>query len=553
MSPIQERRKVQFPISELPLHPHLKLTNDPFPRLLSTRVVEDDGSEYFGPFLNRSAARILIDHLNTTFKLRTCTIPIDGSFPVPCTQYYSRRCVGPCVESLCERDEYLGIVRLARLFLQNERREFELSVLALIDAASERLEFERAAFFRDILTKCRDFWADPRTQVWLDDAVDTFVFDREADVVTVFIITTRRARTLGSWTCEFQIFEETDPREFAADVIWQFYPVGGPREIRIPFDFPGRHEMARRLSTRFGRGFKIIVEGQVPERVTALKALARTKLNLDLENLKPNISPERIAAQLAKKFDLAAPPIRIEAFDAAHISGTYSTAGMAVWQNGRLRSEDYRQHLSEETAEISTLRKFIAERFRNEADELPGLVMIDGGKAHVNAAVSEIEALGLGVPVVGAVKPPGRHGDVSHFLTADGRRIEFDPSSASMRVLKLLRDESHDLANGAHRQSRDMAHFYEPAALLPSLNEHERQQLLARFGSLRKIAAADSKKIADVIGPERAVRAAADIESGRGSETKALPLIVPIRYDDPNGLAGDLRPIHRRNQRQAAS
>lgn len=527
------------------MHPHLKLTDESFPRLLSTRVVEDDGAEYFGAFLGRTGARILIDFLNTTFRLRTCTIPVDGTFPVPCTQFYAKRCVAPCVASLCGPEDYGEMIDLARLFLRDDRKELELSILARMDAASERLDFERAVVFRNILTRVQAFWKDPKRRVWIDDATDTFVVERDIDVVRIYVVTTRRARTLGSRVFVFQLFDETDVREVLADVIGQFYSVSVPREIRVPFDFPGRHDLTRDLKQRVGTPTKIIVEGQVPERVTALKALARTKLGVDLENLKPYIPPERIKKQLAKYFGLKTPPSRVEAFDAAHISGSHATAGMSVWRDGKLIGEEYRQAVSEETSEIATLREFIRERFTSTISTMPDLVLVDGGKAHVNAAIKALKSLSInGLPVIGAVKPAGRHGDISHFVTADGGRVEFNPDSAAMRVLKVLRDEAHDLANAAHGMSRDMSHYYELAAILPSLNEKERQDLFERFGSIKKIVDADLANVVATIGGERAAMFAEDVDLyRRGVERKLRPPIVPIRYDDPNGEAGDLRPI----------
>ncbi len=538
------RSRYTHSIEGRPLHPHLKLTDELFPRLLSTRIVADDGAEYFGAFLGRTSARILIDFLNTTFRLRTCTIPIDGSFPVPCTQYYAKRCLGPCVASLCDLDPYLDAVELVRLFLRNDRKEFEMAVLAQMDAAAERLEFEIAAGYRDILGKAKAFWRDPRRNVWIDDAVDTYVVEREATVVRVYVITTRRARTLGSAVFAFHLFEETDVREVLADVIAQVYPVTLPREIRVPFEPAGAGDLARDFKRRAGRPLRIIVEGQVPERVTALKALARTKLNVELEELKSFIPVERIQRQLVKMFGLTVPPSRIEAFDAAHISGSFASAGMAVWEDGRLRSEDYRAAQSERTSEIATLREFVEQRFSPHPARLPDLLVVDGGKAHVNAVVAALGPLSGQVAVVGAVKPRGQHGDVSHFIAPDGGRVEFNPETAAMRLLKRLRDEAHELANAAHAQSRDMSHYYQLAEILPSLNEKERQRLLERFGSIRKIVEAEPAKIGETLGPNRSESLAADLEVYRlGLNPELRPPIVPIRYDDPNGEADDLRPI----------
>src|SRR5215218_8498766 len=143
-------------------YPHFKLTGEAFPRLLATRRLVDDGSEYFGAFLNRTAVRILIDLLNRTFRLRTCDIPIDGSFAVPSTQYYARRCVAPCVASLCTKSESERQVQLVGLFLKNERGAFRSEMLTRIEIAAEDLEFERAAILRDVLKAIDEFWENPR-------------------------------------------------------------------------------------------------------------------------------------------------------------------------------------------------------------------------------------------------------------------------------------------------------------------------------------------------------------------------------------------------------
>lgn len=482
-------RRYNFSIEGEPLYPHIKLTAERFPRLLSTRLVDaSDGAQYFGPFLTRSAARILIDFLSRTFRLRSCTIPVDGSFEVPCTQYFAKRCLAPCVAAICGRGPYLEMAELATLFLRNERERFESRVFGYIDDASKLLDFERAADFRDILESVREFWATKRRDVWIDDAVDTFLLEHEADLLKVFIVTTRKARMLGSRVFVFQVFEETETSEVLSDVIEQFYPLNAPREIRVPYDFAKRHELAHTLSDRLRREVRIVARGEKPERVTALLALARTKLSVELEKLRPAVSTAQLRREFKRLFRLKKLPSRIEAFDAAHISGSFAAAAMSVWKNGELLAEEYRQTLSTEKGEIATLRSFVIDRFSVSDKDLPQLIVIDGGRSHLNAAVSALEqAERSDIAVIGAVKPPRRHDEISHFLTGDGHRIEFDYSSPAMRLLKVLRDEAHDLANAVHAESRDMAHFY--------------------------------------------------------AASGTLPLIVPIRYDDPNGKAGDLRPI----------
>ena len=542
---MSKRGKSKYSIQGQPLYPHIKLTAEKFPRLLSTRIVDEtDAAEYFGPFLTRSGARILIDFLNTAFRLRSCTIPIDGTFNVPCTQYYAKRCIAPCVESLCGYDEYLELVDLARSFLHNDRERFEARAYGLIKRSSENLDFERAAFVRDTLENVRSFWSAKRSDVWIDDAVDTYLVERDVGVIKVFIVTTRRARMLGSRVFVFPASDHIDTGEVLAEVIYQFYRVHLPREIRVAFDFERRHEIEHLLADRLGRPVRIVVRGEKPEKVTAMLALARTKLDVELEKIKPIISLAALKRELKSRFGLRKTPARIEAFDAAHISGSFAAAGMSVWKNGELSAEEYREKLSDLSGEIATLREFVSERFASGPVPLPELVLVDGGTSHLNAVLEVLADRHLAIPVVGAVKPQGAHSEISHFVTSGGKRIEFDYSSAAMRLLKVLRDEAHELANLAHRKSRDMAHFYELAAVLPSLNEKERQELLTRFGTIANIVKLDRHEIANVVEATKLPAVINDLEDHRSGRSRpVVPLIVPIRFDDPNGKAGDLRPI----------
>jgi excinuclease ABC subunit C len=194
----------EFSIAGLPVYPHIKLTNEQFPRALATRILRDDVDEYFGAFLNRTSVRILIDFLNRTFKLRSCTIAIDGTFPVPCTQYYAKRCVAPCVVSLCDGATYLELVDLARLFLRNDRDLFLAAITKKIERAAEVLDFETAGFFRDMLQDVQRFWSNDRWQVWLDDTVDTLELHEDDESISVIIVSQRRSRALGEMVYKFE-------------------------------------------------------------------------------------------------------------------------------------------------------------------------------------------------------------------------------------------------------------------------------------------------------------------------------------------------------------
>jgi len=530
--------RTRFSISDQPVFPHIKLTNEPFPRALATRILKNDDDEYFGGFLSRTNVRILIDFLNRTFRLRSCAIEIDGSFSVPCTQYYARRCIGPCVESLCDRDRYLEMVDLVRLFLRNDRELMLASISSKIDRAADALDFELAAFFRDILQKVEWFWSQPRYKVWVDDTVDTIDLHADDEAVYVIVVSQRGRRTLGEIVYAFAALD--DPPRALHDVIGQFYRFHLPREIRVSHEFDGRGELAVELGKRFGRNVNISVAGEANRRVTAERAIEMTKARLELERRKGRPTAARLVKDVQRTFGLEHVPNRIDAFDVAHISATGFAAAAAVWESGKELPDEYEHWVSDEASELDTLRAFIAKRISRSQ---PDLVLVDGGAAHLKAAM---EVAGETF-VVAVVKPRAKHSSISHFLTSAGRNIEFDPDAASNRLLQRLRDDAHDLANATHRLGRDMLHFYELAAILPSLNERERQELLREFGSIRRITSLDPDELKKRFKGKKGERVARDLTRYRsGNSPGPQPLIVPIRFVETDGAAEDLIPIETR-------
>ena len=536
--------KFLYSISDQPVHPHLKLTREEFPRALSTRILKGDGDEYFGAFVNRTGVRILIDFLNRTFRLRTCTISIDGSFPVPCTQYYVRRCVAPCVSSLCSRETYLEMVQLVRLFLRDERELLLVEITRKMEQAAGTLDFETAAFYRDMLIKTEAFWANPRWQVWANDTVDTYDLTETDHTLSIIIISQRRQRTLGTIVYEFSKREDAPASRALKDVIAQLYVHHLPREIRVSHDFDGRIALAKSLGTKHGRKININVIGDAARRITTARALTRTKEHIELQTISAKNKSVDAQAELKKLFGLKKRPHRIEAFDVAHISATAFAAGASVWINGGDVPDEYEHWLSDQTSELGSLKAFLSRRLSTTD---PDVLLIDGGPSHLNAANAVVANLATVSPaVIAAVKPRGNHSSISHFLTSDGR-VAFDVNSIACRLLQRLRDEAHDLANATHRLSRDTLHFYELASIVPSLNERARQDLLRDIGSIKKILELDAAYLQGRFGKVRGKRAHAEIQRHRrGEAPPPIPLIVPIRYVESDGAAEDLIPIEMR-------
>lgn len=476
-------------------YPHFKLTAERFPHLLATRRIEEDSDEYFGAFMPKTGVRILIDLLNKTFRLRSCEIDIDGGFPVPCTQYFRRRCAAPCVANLCSESEYTELVALVRFVLANEQVLFRKAIGTIIERHSEELEFEKAARYRDIAFAIDKFWANDRIQVWLDDAVDTFAVEDTAEGTSIFLVTHRGRRVLGRkvFVVEREDYEASDLA--FAELIDSFYLFHLPREIRVSRDFHGRKVLEQKLTDRHGRQAKISVVNPRTKGINAYRGLLLSHDEHELDKAKPLASAEIISAKLRRIFDLDRRPLRIAAFDVAHISGTGFVAAKAVWVNGRFVSEEYRFHISDLRSETAVLAESVRSALAGSEPPAvagglmydpilststetrvkppataggtdliwPDMIVLDGGKAQLNAVLAAVADIPDRPPIIAAVKPPGKHSSIAAFLTEDGRSIAFDVESAAHTMLLLLRDEAHDLANRIHRDYREMKPFYEAA------------------------------------------------------------------------------------------
>jgi excinuclease ABC subunit C len=533
----------RFSLADERLYPHLKLTNEKFPRLLVTRKTENDGAEYFGAFLPETGVRFLIDFLNKTFRLRTCEIEIDGQFDVPCTQFYRQRCVAPCVASLCDEKKYNEQVELVRLFLRREQTELEKRFLRIIENYAEDLNYEKAREWRDHWLTVEKIFTAKNWNLWLDDAVDTFEVKETNENFLIFWVTMRGRKTLGK---RVFVFPKTGAKEEVLPAILpQLYRFYAPKEIRVSHDFPERRSSSDGLSRRFKRRVKIVVINENNRKIMTERAARRAKFEHDLRQIKPEKSLHEIQTELKKTFNLRKIPLRIESFDVAHISGKDFVAAKSVWENGKFLGKEYEFQFSGKETELEVLQEFISSQFPQNRKFLPDLILIDGGRAHLRAALKGLEKLRCeDFIVASAVKPPRRHGEISHFLTETGEQINFDSDSAAHRVLQVLRDEAHNLSNEIHRQKREMSHYYELAKILPSLDEKERLDLLKKFGSLGKIQQIDENDLLEMTDSRKKYLVLNDLKNFKLRNFMEIePLIVPLRFDDENGDARNLQPL----------
>lgn len=532
----------RFSIEGKPLYPHVKLTRERFPRALVTRIIEDDDAEYFGAFLNRTNARILIDFLNRIFRLRSCDIEVDGSFNYPCTMHYKGRCIAPCVGDLCDDRQYGEMVSIVRLFLMNDRHLFRTVLTTKIEASSETLDFESAAKWRDILTAVEGYWDDTRHSVWLDGTSDTFQARETESGLDVFLISQKGRRVLGERAFWFADAGLDDQPHAIAEVISQFYRFHAPKEIRVPCELPQKRDIEAELKRRVGRKVPIVRLSEKNRKVSTEMAVNRSSAELDLARARVNDSASQLLQGLKRSLALPRKPAKIIAVDVSHISGTDQVAAAITWANGRIDPAGARSWVTPSTHEIASMEAFVRMLVRETVGDENTLLLIDGGPSQLKAAMS-VE-LATNISIAAAVKPADDHESISHFLTADGRRFEFDMASPAHRLLHRLRDEAHDFANAVHRDTRDYSNYYRMAEMLPSITESDRRELMIFAGSVAAVERLSDDDLRKRLGAKNGSLAAVDLSRYRSGESLGIhPLVVPTRLQAEKGAADDLRPI----------
>jgi excinuclease ABC subunit C len=498
-------------------YPHLKLTiNEPFPRVMITRKIQRDGALYFGPFLPASLARRTIDLINRTFQLRTCDIEIDGKLPRPCLEYHIKRCLGPCVKGLCAPAEYQEAVRDVRLLLEGKNHELSDALEARMMQSSEEMRYEMAAKYRDMRQTVLALAEQQKMATSPDRDVDIFGYYREGARLALQLFTMREGKIVGRREFFWEDLPEDDfnPSAFLSDVLTQYYSTDYvPLEIHVPVDFEDRELLEKALTERRGRRVRILdpQRGKKRELVELVEKNAKLAFEQRFRVLKPDM--ERVLEELQEILELPRFPSRIESFDISHIQGAENVGGLVVCENGKMNRAEYRKFkikTVEGANDPASMHEVVFRRYRRQLDEgktLPDLVMIDGGKAQLGAAAAAMRELDLeAIPMIGVVKPPRRHNEVSHLLLK-GREHEplfLDSHSPVLRLIQMIRDETHRTAVQYHRKRRELRDFTSELTAIPGVGEKRKTRLLRNLGSIQRVANASVAELSPFVGRKTA-------------------------------------------------
>jgi len=501
-------------------YPYVKVTTgEAWPRAFVTRRVQDDGHSYFGPFWGGLARRIM-RMITRHFQIRTCAIEIDGKLPRPCLYYDLHACLGPCVAGLTTREAYDDAVRDVILFLQGRDRELVPRLQAKMEESASRENFEMAAAYRDAVRTVEDVAERQLVQSLKGESVDVLGFFESGGDVSVCVLVVRGGVLQDRREFFFEKSEEVRPDAFLEAFLPQFYDTNPflQDEVHLPVEIPECGLLEEFLSSR--RGSKVSV--RVPKRGPAVDRVELANTNAQerhrIRFRRPGGEEALAVERLARVLDLPIPPRRIEAFDISHLQGTDSIASLVVFEDGKPKKSDYRLFgIASQSLlapdDFRSMAEAVERRYRRVRDEggpLPDLVLVDGGRGQLQAALSALDRVGLELPAVGLAK---REEEIWTPDRPDPIRLSHkDPA---LKLIQRLRDEAHRFAITRHRGRRSKRMRETSLTDIPGVGPTKARTLLRRFGSLSGIAAADRKDIEAAVGPSTARAVAQYLADGK--------------------------------------
>jgi excinuclease ABC subunit C len=491
-------------------HPYLKLTlKEEYPRLYVVRRPSEDGSAYGGPYIPASLGRRTAGLVRKLFGIRSCKETLNGHRPRPCLQYQIKRCLAPCVAEICSLDRYHRSCEDARLFLEGRTEEVLRRLREEMDTAAAEERFEEAASVRDQMRALGRLEAPQKITTTELEERDLFGAHVEAERAAVQVFSVRDGKVVSREG--FLLDRLTEPEAVLASTLQQFYADGRyvPREVLVPDDVPDRELLESWLAARRGGPVHIHAPRRGEKRRLLDLVVRNARLAFDLEWKHPRRQSQEILRALRDLLDLEVEPRRIECFDISNIQGSDVVASMVVFVDGLAKKSDYRKFRvrSVEGApdDFASMREVVGRRYRRvleEGKELPELVLVDGGKGQLGAAVAALEELGLGdQPVASLAKR-----EELIFVRGREEAIALPRSSPVLQLVQRVRDEAHRFAIGYHRQTRARRTFQSELDEIPGVGPTRRRTLLSAFGSVRAVRSASEAEIAAVVGPATAAR-----------------------------------------------
>ena len=510
----EHRPKYNINLKDDKSYPYVRLTKEPFPRLFITRKIVQDGSRYFGPYTDVGSIRQLMAAIRRIFPVRTCRLRItDESIRLKkhkvCLNYHIGRCRGPC-EGFISQEDYRWIINKTVSFIQGRNTDLVQGLDEEMIKLARLKRFEEAADIRDKLRSITAFQSRQKVVdgVSADRDLITAAADEKDACAVVFNV--RDGKITNRHHFYLRGVEGMGESDVLTAFIKQYYLRTDyiPAEVFLGSSLTEAREVTSWLTQK--RGKKVALHVPLRGKKAKLMEMCRRNTRLLLEELKlqksrseARLSPSVEALQ--RDLKLAKPPQRIEAFDVSNISGQDAVASMVVFEHGKPKKSEYRKFKIKRVEGIDDFR-MMAEvverrmgRLIKEEKPLPDLILVDGGKGQLSAAVQVLRKLSLpNQPVIGLAK---RLEDV--FVPGISAPQNIPKSSVSLRLLQRVRDEAHRFAVTYHRQRRKKRVIHSELDDIPGIGEKRRNALLKAFGSVQAIRGASVEDILKINGLNR--------------------------------------------------
>ncbi len=482
-------------------YPYICIKKENFPRIFMTRKFIKDGSEYFGPYTSMARVNVLLDTIKMLFQLRTCSLSLfaknieNKKFKV-CLEYHIGNCKGPC-ESLQTEEDYSQSIQQIRNLLKGHLKPVNDFLNDEMKVLSENYEFEKANLIKQKIDLLKNYQSNSTVVNTEINNIDVFAFVEDETTAFVNYMKVVNGSVIQSKTIELHKKIEEEKEDLLQMAMTELREQFNSEsdEIIVPFLIPTPSDKIKITVPQIGDKKKLLELSE--------KNVAYYKMNLAL-NAPAKTSPaERILKQVKEDFRLKDIPYHIECFDNSNFQGSYPVASMVVFKNAKAAKKDYR-HFNIKTVEgpddFASMEEIVYRRYKRlieEKQSLPQLVIIDGGKGQLGAALNSIDKLGLRgkMAICGIAK---RLEEI--YFPEDSLPLYINKKSESLKLVQQIRNEAHRFAITFHRAKRDSGTLQTNLTSIKGIGKTTAEKLLKHFHSIEKIKQASEEEIIIVVG-----------------------------------------------------
>lgn len=482
----------------------------PMLRLVRNKGTPKENGLYFGPYTNAFAARQTYELLTTLFPLRQCSDEELKRRKRPCLLYSIKKCCAPCVNK-CTREEYDSYVKETVRFLKGQDKEILKDLNAEMKLAAENLEYEKAASLLRTIRQLEHVLDSNQIVAKISGKdTDALALFRQGEEVMLVQLLFRNGKLTGSeHICFSKVLE--DDQELYCSFILQHYtqPQNIPQEILLPLPLTQASFLEEILSEAAQHNVRILSPQKGDKRALVELSLENAKVIFHQEH-HPHELSEKMLLDLQETLKLTRYPKRIECFDTSNLSGIEPVASMVAFTEGDVDRKRHRLFKIKTTAkgdDYGAMREVLTRRLTRakEENDLPDLIIVDGGKGQLNIAINVLETLNIAsCDLIALAKQDARHDkgmtEEKIFLPGHNDPIHLNPRSSLLFLLQKIRDEAHRKAISFHRKRREKKNFTSKLDEIPGIGPAKRKRLLTHFGSVKKIFEASPDELASVKG-----------------------------------------------------